>query len=152
MIKMMQISKVLVVMVLLVSCGINNPEEKLEGERSGTVFLEYNGMVSTRGGDVPSFTLMNDSTETIQYFGYSKIYPLFNAEAHTDTGWTHLMWGWCGTGAEYFNLDPDSSISFMGFSPNYSCTWRLVLDIVEIDSVNFRQIRSENIIYTILED
>ena len=148
----MQFSKVFVVMVLLVSCGLNDPEGNLEGERSGTVYMEYNGMVWAEGGFAPSFSLVNDSSATIQYFAYSETYPLFNAEALSDTGWTNLMWGWCGTGAEFITLEPDSSIKFMGFLPNYSCTWRLVLDIIEIDSVNSHQIRSENIVYTIPQE
>jgi len=145
----MQLSKVFVVMVLLVSCGINDPDGNIEGERLGTVYMEYNEMVWAEGGFVPRFSLVNDSSATIQYFGYSKTYPLFNAEALSDTGWTNLMWGWCGTGVEYFSLNPDSSISFSFFLPYYSCTWRLVLDITELVSVSSRRLYSENIVYTL---
>jgi len=146
---MMQLSKVFVVMVLLVSCGINDPEGNLEGERLGTVYMEYNGMVWVEGGFAPNFSLVNDSSATIHYYRLSETQPVFNAEARTDTGWTSLMWGWRGTGVEYFSLNPDSSISFRVFLPYYSCTWRLVLDITELDSVSSHRLYSENIVYTL---
>jgi len=146
---MIQIGNIVVIMVLLISCGVTDPDDTLEADPSGTIYIEYNGMVATESSLTPSFSLVNDSTVTIQYFGYSKINPLFNAEAKTDTGWTHLMWGWCGTGADYFALDPDSSVTFLGLLPSYSCTYRLVLDIIELDTSTSRQIRSESIDFTL---
>ena len=112
-------------LVLMVSCEINNPEENLTGEGAGTIRLEYQGLEWAEGGFMPSFSLVNDSTETIQYYGYGETYPLYSAEALADTGWTNLMWGWCGTGAEFYSLEPSSSIQFLGMLPSYSCTWQI---------------------------
>ncbi len=146
---MMNLMKVLVLVVFLVSCGILDPDENLKGKDEGAIRLDYLGLEWAEGGFVPSFSLVNDSIEAIQYFGYAQSNPLFSAEALTDTGWTNLMWGWCGTGAEFYPLEPGSSIQFLGITPSNSCTWRLVLYITEMDSVTSHMIRSENIIYTI---
>ncbi len=147
--QMMKLFKILVSLSFLVSCGIMDPDENQLGGDEGSIHIEYLGQEWTEGGYAPLFSLVNDSTETVQYFGYSESYPLFSAEALSDTGWTNLMWGWCGTGASFYALEPDSSIQFLGMSPSYSCTWRLVLDITEMDSLSSRRLRSENIIYTI---
>ncbi|NQT64507.1 MAG: hypothetical protein HQ556_16210 [Candidatus Marinimicrobia bacterium] len=149
MLRTMKMLKVLVALIFLVSCELTGPDENLMNEGEGTIRLEYRGLEWAEGGFMPSFSLVNDSTETIQYFGYGVSYPLYNAEALADTGWTDLMWGWCGTGAEFYPLEPDSSIQFLGMLPSYSCTWRLVLYITEMDSVSSRILRSENIIYTL---
>ena len=142
------------ILIFLVSCGINDPDEKqgqnrIDPENFKSVHLEYNGIIPTENGQMASFSMVNDSTHAIQYFAYSEEYPLYSAEALTDTGWTNLMWGWCGTGAEFYPLEPNSTIDFLGMLPTYSCTWRLVLDITDMDSVSSHRLRSENIIYTI---
>ncbi len=143
------ILKVLGALLFLMSCEISEPDENYVMEGDGTVHLEYRGLEMTEGSFVPNFSLVNDSTEAIQYLGYNEGYPLYSAEALTDTGWTSLMWGWCGTGTELYPLEPGSSIQFLGMLPTYSCTWRLVLYITEMDSVSSRKITSDNLIHTI---
>jgi len=147
----------LMITVALTSCGIvdpgkhqgRQPSEQTENE---SVHLDYNGIIATDEGSLASFTLVNDSTHTIQYFAYSESTILYNEEALTDTGWTNLMWGWCGTGAEYYPLQPGESIDFEAFLPLSSCTWQLVLEITGTNLEYIGQIRSKNIIYTPVEN
>lgn len=147
----------LVILVVFTACDVIDPDEKLNRQISEqtdneSVHLDYNGIISTDEGQVASITLANDSTHTIQYFAYSESFLLYNEEARTDTGWTNLMWGWCGTGAEYYPLQPGESINFEAFLPLSSCTWRLVLEIAGLNMEYIGQIRSENIIYNIIEE
>ncbi len=136
-----------VLMALLVSCGVVENDTPLSQNDQGTIYIDYLGIVPVEGGTAAAFVLVNDSTEAIQFFGYSEDYPLYNAEALSDTGWTSLMWGWCGTGAEFYTVESNSRVEFLANKPTSSCTWRLVLDITHMDSVNFRRLYSENIFY-----
>lgn len=140
--------KVFLILALLVSCGVVDNDEQLTQQETELLYIDYLGIVSVDGGNAASFSLVNDSTDAIQFFGYSESFPLYNAETLSDTGWTNMMWGWCGTGAEFQVLEPDSSIHFLTVLPNSSVTWRLVLDISDMDSVHPRRLRSENINYT----
>jgi len=138
----------ILVLVTLASCSIFAPEENLERESDNTLHLDYEGQVLAEGGYTASFSLVNDSTGSIQYFGYTEVYPLYSAQARSDTGWTNLMWGWCGTGTTNFSLESGSSISFQTMLPNEACTWRLVLDITDMNMDTSRRAYSEDIIYT----
>ncbi|NQV42911.1 MAG: hypothetical protein HQ506_11210 [Candidatus Marinimicrobia bacterium] len=149
MLPIIKLFKLVVVVTLLVSCGIMDPGKENIMSDEGAIRIEYLGLEWAEGGYAPRFSLVNDSTETVQYVGYGETYPLYSAEAFSDTGWTNLMWGWCGTGAEFYALEPNSSVEFLAAQPNSSCTWRLVLDITDIDSVGSRRLRSENIGYTV---
>ena len=149
---MIQLLKTMLILVFLVSCGIMDTDENYEQENGVSIHLKYNGLVSVRGGYASSFSLVNDSTDAVQYFAYSKSQPFYNAEALSDTGWTNLTWGWCGTGAELYALEPDSSVDFLATLPTSSCTWRLVLDITDTGYEYTQRIRSENIIYTATQD
>ena len=144
--------KVMAVLTFLVSCGIMDSDENLQREERSAIRLDYNGMVWAERGYAPRFSLVNDSTETVWYFAYGREDPFYNAEALSDTGWTNLMCGWCGTGAEFFALEPDSSVDFLTMLPTASCTWRLVLDITDTSYEHTHRIRSESIIYTIPHD
>ena len=147
----------LMILLFLISCGINEPDEKLGLDAIDpvdieSVHIDYNGIIPSETGQIASFTIVNDSTHAIQYFGYTESNLLYNGEALTDTGWTNLWWGWCGTGAEYFKLEPDSSVDFESFLPLTSCTWRLVLEIAGVNMENARLIRSQNIQFNLTEN
>ena len=149
--------RTLMILLFLISCGINDPDKDLEQngidlEDMESVHIDYNGIIPTESGQIASFTIVNDSTQSIQYFGYSETNLLYNEEALADTGWTSLMWGWCGTGAAYYVLEPDSSRDFEAFLPLNSCTWRLVLEITDVNMENTRLLRSEPIQFTTTEN
>lgn len=95
-----------------------------------------------------SFTMVNDSPESIKYFAYDATSPHYSTEALADTGWAYLMWNWCGTGAEYFNLGTDLSFNFLVMLPNENCTWRVILNTTDMDDSNYRILRSESIEYS----
>ena len=134
------------------ACDTIEPDENLEQERLESIHLDYEGIVQLEWGQAASFNLVNDSTETIQYFAYSEDSPLYNAEVLADTGWTILWWGWCGTGAEYFDLEPGSEVAFYSMLPPTSTTWRLLLSVADPGEENYQWIRSENIHYTVPQD
>ena len=140
------IINVILFVLVIVSCDVFEPEEALKQE--GTIHLQYDGIVSTQSGDKAAFTLVNDSTAGIQYFAYDATSPHYSTEALADTGWAYLNWNWCGTGAEYFELESGTSIQFYTSLPYESCTWRVMLSLAPMDLTSSRILRSDEITYS----
>jgi hypothetical protein len=139
--------KVLMIPILLCSCGLVEPADSQPQKDLQTIHLDYRGMVAVEGGRGASFALVNDSTTAIQYFGYSESNPLYSGEALSDTGWTSLWWGWCGTGAVYHVLAPGSQVNFVSMLPTSNGVWRLLLDISDVGDENYRRLRSKEIVF-----
>ncbi len=53
--------------------------------------------------------LTNNSPNSVVYFGFSKSSPLKTVEILSDTGWSVVVWDWCGTGAERQEVKPNES-------------------------------------------
>jgi len=133
--------------LLFISCGIVDTKEPRETLEIGQPYIIYNGIVSNNGSSQASFTMVNDSTETIQYFAYTPAEPHYSAEVLTDSGWVYLFWNWCGTGAEYFSLESDSSFEFTTNLPYESCTWRVMINVSDQEGTNTYFVRSEGLEY-----
>src|SRR3989338_1060227 len=58
--------------------------------------------------------LTNNSTNPIYYLGISQSSPLKSVEIFSDTGWTVVLWDWCGTGAERHNVQQGESTIILG--------------------------------------
>lgn len=132
----------------LVSCHVFGPEDEKKREGVNAVRIEYLGETSGTYADLASFNLVNDSTASIQYFAYDKISPHYSTEALTDTGWVYLFWNWCGTGAEYFELEAGASVEFTTLLPDTSCTWRVLVSVTDMSLTNGYILRSENLEFT----
>lgn len=135
--------------LIMLSCGVVDTQETLKKEiAEGTPYVTYNGIVSEDGNSQASFTMVNDSTETIQYFAYSATAPHYSTEVLSDTGWVYLLWNWCGTGADYISLEPGSSFDFVTQLPYEDCSWRVLISVANLDYSNSYILRSEAIEYS----
>lgn len=136
---------------LLIECDSVTPKKLIGNDNPdyGTVHIVYNGITSEDHQSVASFSLINDSTEAIQYFAYSKHSLHYSTEVLTDTGWVYLMWNWCGTGASYYVLEVDSSVQFCTVLPQDNCTWRVLVDITDMEYENHYTLRSEEIDFSV---
>lgn len=137
-----------VILVSLISCDLFGPEENLGNEVLDAVRIEYLGSTSSSYADLATFKLVNDSTSSIQYFAYDVSSLHYSTEVLTDTGWVYLFWNWCGTGAEYFELEAGTSIDFKTFLPDTSCTWRLLVSVSDMTGSNGYILYSENLDYS----
>lgn len=144
---MYQFVKLSLLFVLVISCGLVDTQESLEKLESGRAYISYNGIISNNGSLQASFTMVNDSAETIQYFAYASAQPHYSTEVLTDSGWVYLFWNWCGTGAEYFSLESGSSFEFTTNLPYESCTWRVMINVSGQEGANAHFVRSEGIEY-----
>ncbi len=115
----------------LLACESVEDERLFENSPRSALQISYNGIQTEQGVSLASFTLINDSTESIQYFAYSQALPHYSTEELSDSGWVYLFWNWCGTGADWHLLDPGSMIEFTTPLPDHDCTWRVVLSVVD---------------------
>ncbi len=135
------------VSLVFLNCEAVAPDESLFLEDPEPVRIIYNGLAQEQNASLASFTLVNDSADSLQYFGYDQQSMHYSTEALADTGWTYLFWNWCGTGADYHILEPDNQVDFYTSLPNQSCTWRVVLSISDMDSSNTYLLKSESLLY-----
>jgi len=134
-----------IILSILFSC--NN----VESYKSGAVQIRYTGVEEGEYGSVASFLLVNDSTETVEFWAYGEEFPHYSTEVLTDTGWIYLMWNWCGTGTSPVEFKPGDKMKFTTSLPNYNCTWRVLLGVSVVDSENYYTVKSNEIIYSIPE-
>jgi len=118
------------VFLLLLSCESVETDMYMEYDGYPNVRIEYNGITSNSDILQASFTLVNDSTASLQYYAYDIDSPHYSTEVLSDSGWVYLFWNWCGTGADWYPLEAGTSIDFNTTLPSHSCTWRVVLSIV----------------------
>lgn len=71
--------------------------------------------------------LANNSMESIWYGGYSKSSPIVSVEIFSDSGWTALHWGWCGTGVERQEVKPKKSVEIFAPFVNKNVRTRIAL-------------------------
>lgn len=148
-VKMRIIGLILMVLVLLVaSCEEANPDRVELNIQPGVVQIIYEGLEAGEYGDVGVFQVINDSSATVHYMGYAPAAPFYTSEALADTGWTPVIWGWCGTGAQLLELKPDSSFELIIQPPDYSCTWRVGISITDTLFEEGYQLLSEPLQYT----
>ena len=138
---------VLILFPLFIAC---DPLEDLTHPqfKEGRVQVLYEGITTTGGGERAEFSLINDSTTTVEYFAYSVDQPHYSTEMLSDTGWVYLFWNWCGTGASNLELPADSSQTFYASLPYESCTWRMMISIWDPGAESGYILYSEPIIYT----
>jgi hypothetical protein len=67
---------------------------------------------SELGGDVFTFTISNDSDETIAYEGYFSDEPQYFTSDFVDGAWLPRTNLWCGTGMEGHLLKPGEEVTF----------------------------------------
>jgi len=137
----------LTIFILIWNCEAVDSEDAIAQQELGAVRILYNGLIHEGDQSLASFSIVNDSTESIQYFAYDLYSMHYSTEMHTDTGWVYLAWNWCGTGASYFPLEPDAQVEFKTGLPLNSCTWRVLLNISEMDLTSSHMIRSESLQY-----
>lgn len=94
----------------------------------GRVQVLYTGVTQVDDTPLAAFTVVNDSTDTLWYWGYAPESLLYGGECWSDTGWTSLFWGWCGTGTQRYDLPPQSQLDITTRMPDTAGTWRLVLN------------------------
>ena len=133
--------------VVLWNCEAVAPDESLTLDDPGVIRIIYNGLSQDGERSQASFTLVNDSTESIQYFAYDPVSMHYSTEALADTGWAYLAWNWCGTGADYQPLEAGNQVDFFTDLPATSCTWRVVLNIADMDLTTSYMLRSESLLY-----
>ena len=138
------------VFLILILGACEAVEEDFMAEKSlqSEVYIAYNGIIQTENGTAASFTVVNDSSASIQYFGYSENAPHYSTEVLTDTGWVYLFWNWCGTGAEWQVLERDASFNFDTGLPYEESTWRIVLNVSATENLYANELRSQAISYT----
>lgn len=114
---------------LLIIVACSDPVDDRDGDplEPGRVQILYKGIVNDDGTSWAMFTLVNDSTEDLEYFAYNAAQPHYSTEMLSDTGWTWLMWNWCGTGASYHTLGSGEEVDFKTGLPHLDCTWRVIL-------------------------
>ncbi|NQV50590.1 MAG: hypothetical protein HQ507_08835 [Candidatus Marinimicrobia bacterium] len=136
-----------IILTLIWNCEVVEPNEAITAKDTDAIRINYNGITQDEGQSLASFSIVNDSTESIQYFGYDPQSMHYSTEMLTDTGWVYLSWNWCGTGASYYPLEPDSQIEFRTGLPSNSCTWRVLLNISDMELTTSHMLKSESIQY-----
>ena len=126
-------------LLLVCSC------DAVESNESGTLHIKYTGVEEGEYGTVATFLMGNDTTETISYLAYGEESPHYSTEVLTDSGWTYLMWNWCGTGTTPVDLKPGAKTKFTTALPDYECTWRVVLGISVVGSDKYYTLKSDKI-------
>lgn len=146
---MFNYKNVLNIILFFISLSISISCDSVESNETGTVQILYNGIEKGEYGKAASFLLINDSTEIIEFWGYDEKSPLYSSEVLTDTGWTYLMWNWCGTGASPVKFSPGDRIKFITPLPNIDCTWRVILGVKVAESEEYYTVKSKEIVYSI---
>jgi hypothetical protein len=134
-------------LMLIWNCEAVDSEDPISLQEPGAVRIVYNGINQNGDQSLASFSIINDSTGSLQYFAYDFQSMHYSTEMQTDTGWVYLAWNWCGTGASYFPLEPQSQVEFHTGLPANSCTWRVLLSIADMDFTTSAILRSESIQY-----
>ncbi len=145
---MFNTSRTLQTIMLFLSISILFSCDTVNSNESGTLHIKYIGIEKVEYGTVAAFLLVNDTTETINYLAYGEENPHYSTEVLTDSGWTYLMWNWCGTGTSPVHFEPGSKMKFTTALPRYDCTWRVILSVSVVSSDKFYTLKSENIEYS----
>ena len=146
MIKTYLILPALLLFAMVYSCEAPE-DEKLTNHSDELIRIDFLAVESTDQGDIASFLLVNDSTASVQYFAYDQTFPHYSTEVQNDTGWTYLFWNWCGTGADYWPLEPGAQVEFTTMLPQESCTWRVRLGVSDTELSTSYTLYSESIEY-----
>lgn len=139
---------VLSVGLLWNSCDVVEPDEKELDITSGVVQVIYESVEEQEYGKVGRFTVYNDSSQTVHYMGYAPASPFFTSEIHRDTGWVAVIWGWCGTGAKIYGLEPEDSFTLEIPAPEEAGLWRVGFGIMDTLDWAHTEILSEPIFFT----
>lgn len=134
--------------LLWVSCDVLEPDEKTLNITPGIVQVIYDRVHEYEYGKVGQFTVYNDSTETVHFMGYGPGFPFYTSEVLRDTGWVAIIWGWCGTGAEIYGLDPEDSFVIEVSAPEEEGLWRVGFGIMDTLDWNHTQVLSDPIYYS----
>ncbi len=141
----------LLISLCCIACESSDGENVFGNQvfESGRVQLFYEGIQFSDSNEVASFILLNDSTVDVQYFAYSQTSLHYSTEVLSDTGWVYLFWNWCGTGAEYHVLESGSSTRFETHLPQEDCTWRVLVNIADMEHTMSYTLRSAGIEFTV---
>ena len=146
---MFNTSRVLQTIMLFLSISYLLSCNTVENNEYGKVHIKYMGTEESPNGSVAAFQLVNDTTETIHYLAYGEGNPHYSTEVLTDSGWTYLMWNWCGTGTSPVDFEPGAKMKFTTALPMYDCTWRVILSVSIVSSDKFYTLKSEKIEYSV---
>ena len=79
-----------------------------------------------------AYRVINNSSETIRYIGYSASSPWYRVQNMVDDNWTDVEVGWfCGTGLRICSLPPHRSVVFSANLDHLKTTARTGLDLVD---------------------
>ena len=67
----------------------------------------------------PTADISNPSQFIFSYSAYSPAAPLYGIESLENGKWTDISLGWCGTGVDLFELQPNAKISVAVTALNY---------------------------------
>ena len=142
-------NNILNLVLVFISLFIAASCDTVESNEPGTLHINYNGIEEGEYGSVATFLIVNDSTETISYWGYDEKNPHYSTEVLTDTGWTYLMYNWCGTGTIPIELEPGTYSKFTTPLPSYGCTWRVMLGVSVLESEKYYTLKSDKIDHSV---
>lgn len=136
----MKALSVLAVVIIFTIAGCTDPA----GPHSSvnTVTLTY----SSASAQQATLTLTNSTDAPVYYLGFGKSHPLKTVEVFTDTGWTAIVWDWCGTGAEQQLLLPHSNAEIIAPAIRRNIKTRVRFSIAQAPNGEYRMLSSNEFI------
>lgn len=86
--------------------------------------------------------LTNSTDAPVSYLGFGQAHPLKTVEVLTDTGWSAVLWDWCGTGAEMQVVQPYSSVEIVAPAIRRTITTRVKFGITQPPDDEYRLLTS----------
>ena len=75
------------------------------------------------------FKIVNDFDEPVWYWGYEENHPIYQYSVLSGREWKDVELGWCGTGLNQIELNPDDLFLILIARPDKILPWRLGIRI-----------------------
>lgn len=128
---------VLLAIILLSAAGCSEPAgPSASGDSVSLLFASVDEQQAT-------LVLINSTNAPVSYLGFGQAHPLKTVEVLSDTGWTAVLWDWCGTGAELQTVQPYSSVEIIAPAIRRHATTRVKFSIILSPDEEYRVLTSD---------
>jgi hypothetical protein len=127
---------VLLGIILISAAGCSEPTRPtVSGNSVSLTFASVDEQQAT-------LILINSTDAPVSYLGFGQAHPLKTVEVLTDTGWSAILWDWCGTGAETQLVQPHSSVEIIAPVIRRNVTTRVTFGIIQQPDEAYRILTS----------
>lgn len=136
----MRLLFVLLVNVFIFTSGCSEPTDPSASGNSIT--LTYASVDNQQA----TLTLSNSTDAPVYYFGFGQANPLKTVEVLTDTGWSAIIWDWCGTGAELQQVKPHSAAEILAPALRRNVKTRVTFSIAQSPEEEYHTLSSNEFV------